>query len=380
MEGDDGSSEEENATDSADEETSVVTQQTTKAPVKSTKSQKKNAKRSAKSKCSAAPSDDDMDALLESLERAHAADTASCSFPRCDVDPLCDALRLDPAWLDANAELKKKFFSSGSGSVLDDINSRATNQHPALRKLAARKPFKRKHGFITPPPLWPPFAPRDTGLSVRRVRDSGDSGNGAAEYEIVEEDGYQHDLEDLHELVQAADFELLLLMVRSRPLFVDALLLLSDAYRMQSTGDAGEMVERAVYILERILPSELSFVEGRVRFRYAWAPNRKLHLALFRLVQYTIKKGCWRVALQLAKALLALDPETDPLGARLFVDFLALQAEALQDLDQLGEQLRVACPLGPLPGWLYSHALRMFLEEEQTKNVSCNLRPVTTHP
>ena len=42
-------------------------------------------------------------------------------------------------------------------------------------------------------------------------------------------------------------------------------LLLSDAYRMQSTGDAGEIVERALYVLERILPTDLSFLSGRTR-------------------------------------------------------------------------------------------------------------------
>ena len=170
-------------------------------------------------------------------------------------------------------------------------------------------------------------------------------------------------------MIQSGDLEFLMQLIQTCPLFVDGLLLLSDAYRMQSTGDAGEIVERAVYILERVLPGESDFVQGNVRFPYCHAGNRKLHLSLFRLCQFTIKKGCWRVSLQTAKALLQLDPVNDPLAARLFIEFLALQAGELAEFDLLYEELKKTCAIPLLPSWPFSRALRMYLEEEQNKSV-----------
>lgn len=275
-------------------------------------------------------------------------------------------MSVDSAWLDANTELKKKFGGAvgGGSSVLGEINSRALRQNPALNRVVKRKPYKRKNVFITPRPMWPPFAPSETGLEVMLVK----SQVGCDEYEIIEGAEYQTIFEELEILVRTGDLEFLIQLIHSQPLFVDGLLLLSDAYRMQSTGDAGEIVERALYILERILPADLSFLNGNVRFRYSHPGNRKFHLCLFRQIQFTMKKGCWRVALQLAKTLLALDPETDPLSARLFIDFLAIQSESFEDLDKLSIQLNNRCPLGPLPGWQLSRALRMFLDEENSKS------------
>lgn len=282
-------------------------------------------------------------------------------------NPFNEALSIDPAWLDANAELKKKFGGAvgGGSSVLGEINSRALRQNAALNRAVKRKPYKRKNGFITPRPMWPPFAPSDTSLEVKLVKSEGD----CREYEIIEGEDYQSIFEELEILVRTGDLEFLIQLIHSQPLFVDGLLLLSDAYRMQSTGDAGEIVERTLYILERILPADLSFLNGNVRFRYSHPGNRKLHLCLFRQIQFTMKKGCWRVALQLAKTLLALDPEADPLAARLFIDFLAIQSESFEDFDKLSIQTKKNhCRLGPLPGWLLNGALRIFLDEEKSKS------------
>lgn len=283
-----------------------------------------------------------------------------------EISPFNEALSIDPVWLDANLELKKKFGGavSGGNSVLSEINSRALRQNAAFNRAIKRKPYKRKNGFITPRPLWPPFGPSETGLKVQLVR----NGEDCEEYEIIEDESYQSVFEELELLVRTGDLEFLIQLIHGQPLFVDGLLLLSDAYRMQSTGDAGEIVERALYILERIMPANLSFLNGQVRFRYSHPGNRKLHLCLFRQLLFTMKKGCWKVALQLAKTLLALDPEIDPLGARLFIDFLTIQSESFEDFDKLWVQLKQKCPLGPLPGWYFNRALRIFLVEENEKN------------
>lgn len=322
------------------------------------KGKKKNSKKENKPK----EEEDDFDEFFEK----HIENGGNLNHSlNEESDPLNMALSVDSAWLDANAELKKKFGGaiSGGSSVLSEINSRALRQNPALNRAIKRKPFKRKNGFINPRPLWPPFGPAETGLTVKLSRKL----ETCDEYEIVESEEYQSNFEELELLVRTGDIEFLIQLIHSRPLFVDGLLLLSDAYRMQSTGDAGEIVERALYVLERVLPNDLCFLSGRTRFRYSHPPNRKLHLCLFRQLQFTIKKGCWRVSLQLAKTLLALDPEADPLGARLFIDFLSIQSESFEEFDRLFIQLKRTCKIGHLPGWYFNRALRMFLDEQKAK-------------
>lgn len=302
--------------------------------------------------------EDNFDELLKEYQLTEES-SATSSSPASD--PLSAALAIDGAWLDANAELKKKFGGAAVGggtSAMTEINARLLRANPALAKAMRRKPFKRKNGFITPRPLWPPFGPSDTELSVQKLSEP-------ATFEIVENETYQTMIQELSLMIQSGNLEYLMQLVQTCPLFVDGLLLISDAYRMQSTGDAGEIVERAMYILERLLPAEASFLEGNVRFPYAKTGNRKLHLTLFRLCQFTIKQGCWRVALQQAKTLLQLDPENDPLGARLLIEFLALQSGSFEQFDSLYEELKSCCKLPLLPSWPLSRALRMFKEESE---------------
>ncbi len=309
--------------------------------------------------------EEDFDVLLAKYGQPEAS---MVEFKVANQDPLCNALKLDANWLDSSVELKKKFGGAviGAGaSAMSQINSRLLRANPHLAKSFKRKPFKRKNGFITSRPLWPPFGPTETGLSVKKHLDGS--------FEIVEEQEYKDLIQELLVMIQSGDLDFLMQLVQTCPLFVDGLLLLSDAYRMQSTGDAGEIVERAVYILERILPSETDFVEGTVWFPYLFAGNRKLHLSLFRLCQYTIKKGCWRVSLQVAKALLQLDPLSDPLGARFLIEFLALQSGEFAQFDLLFEELKKCCHISVLPSWPFSRALRMYLEEEQNKGVIYSL-------
>ena len=335
-------------------------------PKSKEQNKKKNKKKESKTKSKLENEAEDEEDFNDFFEK-HCENQGTSQLSLNEtISPFNEALSLDPSWLDANTELKKKFGGavSGGNSVLGEINSRALRQNAALNKGIKRKPFKRKNGFITPRPFWPPFGPSETGLNVQLVK----NGDDCEEFEIVEDEAYQSVFEELELLVRTGDLEFLIQLIHGQPLFVDGLLLLSDAYRMQSTGDAGEIVERALYILERIMPTNLSFLNGQVRFRYSHPGNRKLHLCLYRQILFTMKKGCWKVALQLAKALLALDPENDPLGSRLFIDFLALQSESFEDFDKLWVQLNHKCQLGPLPGWYFNRALRMFLDEEKTRN------------
>lgn len=285
-------------------------------------------------------------------------------------------LALDLAWLDPNVELKRKFGGSVGtmGNVMTQVvnaNRRGLGFDPRTgRKVALTKPYKRRDGFISPRLGWPAFAPSETNL---RIVADGDRHENVKAYRIEQLNTYGEDYDEFALLVEMADLDGLMMFVREHPLFIDSLLVLSDALRMQSTGDAGEMTEMALYILERIIPGEVKLTTGNVRFLYAHQPNRKLHLALFRLIQFTMKKSCWRVALQQSKALLSLDPAHDPLAAHLFVDFLCIQAEAFEELEALDSLLKVK-----FPGWKFNMALKKYLKDRVSPEILVEL--ILAHP
>jgi hypothetical protein len=96
--------------------------------------------------------------------------------------------------------------------------------------------------------------------------------------------------------------------------------------------------------------------------------NRPFFLALHRQVIDLQRRGVYRTAFEFAKLLLSLDPWSDPHGAYLHLDFLAIKSGMHSWLLSFSEMFS---PLSPgledpqtgyaivraLPGWAYARAL-----------------------
>jgi hypothetical protein len=95
--------------------------------------------------------------------------------------------------------------------------------------------------------------------------------------------------------------------------------------------------ERAIHIFERSFHSLFNPATANSRLSYLSRENRAFFLALFRHIHFITRKGCWRTSLELSKLLLALDPEDDPLGVILMIDFLALKAGEFKWFKRLWE-------------------------------------------
>lgn len=91
------------------------------------------------------------------------------------------------------------------------------------------------------------------------------------------------------------------------------------------------------------------------------------------------RRGCVRTAFEFARLLYSLDPWTDPHGALLHLDFLALKAgmgQWLLDVFGLFEARRTQRKSEPdsrmdpslLPGWTYSRALALWMAEDAKKD------------
>lgn len=98
--------------------------------------------------------------------------------------------------------------------------------------------------------------------------------------------------------------------------------------------------------------------------------NRSFFLALHRHIQFLGRRGCWRTAFEFNKLLLSLDPENDPLGALLSIDFYALKAQEYNYLKRLYERLKQDHGLDRMPNFLYSIALAQFHLESSSASGS----------
>lgn len=103
-----------------------------------------------------------------------------------------------------------------------------------------------------------------------------------------------------------------------------------------------------------------NLVVGSCRLDYRRQENRSFFLALFRHLTNVGQRACYRTSLELCKVLLSLDPEADPLGVLLMLDFYALRANQQKWFLQLYKEWKGPRNLDQLPNFAYSVALAHF--------------------
>ncbi|KAJ3046963.1 Transcription factor 25 [Rhizophlyctis rosea] len=132
-------------------------------------------------------------------------------------------------------------------------------------------------------------------------------------------------------------------------------------------GDAGmaaELIERALLALERAFNSMFNVATGTCRLPYIRFENRAMHLALFRQIDYLTRRGCWRTAFEFAKLLLSLDPDEDPLGSLLSIDYYAIRAKELRWFQRLHSEWGDKKGFKYFPNVAYSAALVQWQVED----------------
>lgn len=285
---------------------------------------------------------------------------------------------LDLDCLDPAVELKRKVGGIDreddlSGSHLADAygggGAAATRRLVALARQQQKRTRQHRHRgqLIVPRPLWPKVTAALVELRMRPIQH--DLYGTQHVYQLSPRESYQRQFEELRQLVELGDINLVHNFVSRYPLHVDALLVMSDYLRMAgSAPEALELTERALYILEKCtLATEdqhaaptASLIDGHLRMPYDCPENRRLHLVLARYVQFLTRKGCYRTALEYGKICWSLDPLIDPLGMRLLVDFLALQAGQYDWFNRVFVQVDEEYPW--MANWTFSEALMAFMQ------------------
>ncbi|KAF9982856.1 Transcription factor 25 [Modicella reniformis] len=270
------------------------------------------------------------------------------------VTPLRQLLAVDTRFLDADAEMKKMF------------GARVVNSEIRDRRYAK---IVKKALLAQPRNTWQ--VRRASGLSMEVV--ATDENENITTFKIVHSEYYQRTQLKFLAAVASYDPNNLVAVLRESPFHVDSLLQLSEVSK--HNGDvalAGEFIEQALYAFERSFHSLFNIASGLVRLNYMEIENRSFFLALHRHIQFLGRRGCWRTAFEFNKLLLSLDPQNDPLGALLSIDFYALKAQEHNYLKRLYERLKQDHGLDQMPNFLYSIALAQFHLESAQGHINNN--------
>ena len=71
-------------------------------------------------------------------------------------------------------------------------------------------------------------------------------------------------------------------------------------------------------------------------------------------------RACYRTALEFCKLILGLDPDNDPVGILLMIDFYAIRSQQYDWFTKLFSQWEEKRNLSQLPNWAYSIAVAHF--------------------
>jgi hypothetical protein len=236
-------------------------------------------------------------------------------------------MAVDPRMLNSDVELKQLF-----GARVVESERRAEEYQDSNRRIQRQRGqhvhgLRKRNYLVKPRDTWFSSAP---GLvmvpdNFRSADEAGDSGGEIRYFRYAHESQYERVQEQYRAVVSTHDPNLLVDLIRRCPFHVDTLLQLAEVYRQTGEPEhAGELIERALFVLENSWHRSFKPFDGEYRLRFAIPENRSLFISLFRYVQLTARRGLQRTALEGAKLLLNLDPPGDPLGVLMTLDSLAL--------------------------------------------------------
>ncbi|CDZ98610.1 Uncharacterized conserved protein [Phaffia rhodozyma] len=290
-------------------------------------------------------------------------------------------LTIDPKNLDPDLELRKFF---GSKVIAAPSGSTPTRGGPGG---GARRNLIKTH-LSKPRPNWPPPTSL-LGLGMRELTDdevqekrarlglSPKGGKGEKWFTFEHGGMWKEAQRQFLGAIGSHDPNQLFALLQVYPYHTDTILQMGEVYRQQADlGQASEFIDRALFAFERAFMPGFGVAHGNVRLDFDRVENRGFYLGVVRNLQFLGRRGCWNTSFNFAKFLLSLDPHTDPQGALLHLDFLALKSnnqtwlleilaawsEALDDLEG-GQTKRRRVELDMLPGMAWAKALGLRMEE-----------------
>ncbi|KAL6304111.1 transcriptional repressor TCF25-domain-containing protein [Sparassis latifolia] len=327
---------------------------------------------------------DEVDKALAELsvkypDLRHAVASGSASPAAREASSvLSSLLSVSLQYLDSEAEMRK-FFGSKVVSAAKSSGSGSSS--------SSRRTVTQRSNLTRPRSTWWPAQMRE-GLSIRLLTEDEvqdmcrthdwDQLPGERVWTVEYSKKYRGVTLAFMQTVMSGDPEGFNQILRLLPYHADTLLQLSEVYNHREEYSTGsDFIDRALFAYERAFVGSFNFTSGVNRLDFDRVENRPFFLAIHRQVSDLQRRGCVRTAFEFARLLYSLDPWTDPHGALLHLDYLSIKAGMGVWLLQLWDffamhakepedfhsRLRVTV----LPGWSYTRALALYIEEESNK-------------
>jgi len=250
--------------------------------------------------------------------------------------------------LNPENEMKRMF---GSKVVMAD------QHHRHKRGQRHRAPHSRSsHWLVVPKPGWPQAS--RTGLSMKFL-ESDKFGN--QHFTFDHSASYQTIQKRFFHAVDSFNPEFIIQLLNEHPFHIDSMLQLSEICKMgEDSTRAAELVERTLYALEAAFHPLFNLAVGTSRLDYKRQENRAFFVAIFRHISNVGARACHRTALEFCKLALSLDPDNDPLGILLMLDFYAIRAQQHAWFVEFVKNWDPKKNLPQLPNIAYSLALATF--------------------
>ncbi|EIW81729.1 DUF654-domain-containing protein [Coniophora puteana RWD-64-598 SS2] len=352
----------------------------------------KKSKAKQKSKGKDKPAEDDIDKALAELSAKTPSSTAQ-PLTRTSHSTLSSLLAphlaISPQHLDPTAELRKFFGSKVLSAVSASSSDASTSRAGARGKRGGGGRETALRSVLTrPPAIWARYKPRE-GLSVRPLdgeevgKKTGGVNAGERWYTVEYSKGYKTKTKAFVDSVMMGDPDAMWMIYRDFPWQADTLLQLAELQRhREDFARAVELTDQALFAYERAFTGRFSLLSGSNRLDFDYVESRPFYLALHRQAFDLVRRGCLRTAFEFTKLLWSLDPWSDPHGALLHLDFLAVRANMgdwlldvydayasmyakskAQDKDKTD---RVDPSV--LPGWMYARSLAIRVREGGKEN------------
>ena len=278
------------------------------------------------------------------------------------LERLSALLSIDQLHLNVTNEMRRLF-----GRVIDDADEgegppqaagrrarRAPNIPPQARHKNLLASLARRNIFVTPLSTWPSPTPGPT-MTVLATED-----DGFTEYRISHPPPYQSVQSQYLSCVESLDPQRLLTLLHHNPYHISTLLQVSQiALHDRDAATASDFLARSLFAFGRAVHSTFHsrLARGKAGLDFRGPENREFFLAAVRYIANLAQRGTHRTALEWAKCVLSLDPETDPYRIRLSIDQLALRARQPQFLIDLHDSKLYTDDPASCPNICFSLAL-----------------------
>ena len=190
------------------------------------------------------------------------------------------------------------------------------------------------------------------------------------QYNIMHNNAYTETQFQFYMQVETMDPQSLIALLLQNPYHIASLLQVSEIAKHQGDHSvSGDLLERALFTFGRSVHSTFpaALREGRARIPFIKPSNRELYLAMWRYIRNLEMRGTWQTAFEWSKALLQLDPLSDPYGVTLMIDQFALRGRQHVELIALCSDDAYGVTWRHLPNIQISLALA-YLRNGQSKD------------